>query len=523
MERLNCVTSVCLVLALTAPLSAATILHYNFEDGTPDTPMNPSSTVTGQIGSLDLSGNGYHMYAWSDYHGPLFSSLGETPTGIGLSSEHDGHRDGYCFADGLRSWSPGVWTIELSFKLDDLSAWRTLIGKDDWAVYNGANIDAGAALYIQKNGVNGAIRLDFATVSGERYHLDSTLIPAAGQWYHFAIVVEGDQVNMYADRLDGEGFQNAGTHSLTAGLNHALLPTGTWTFGRGWYNGGQADHIVGNLDDIRFSNVALEPSQFIHSRYAHQPDPPQNAPNVSSSQNTLSWTNRDDVDVCQVYFGRNTGEPNALSYRSMLTLIATLENPEKQSTVVLPQALAASDVCYWVVDSYRGTAPPAEPNLPGLLWKFTVNDNRAPSVDAGSDQGVWLGMNGNPGEATVTLKGTVTDDGLPTPPGGVTVAWTQLSGPTVAIENSESQSASATVTETGIYTFRLWASDGEFENSNVVGVYVGTNSCQASHMLPDAPAYSVFDADQDCVVGMADLAQFAAVWLSCSDTLTACE
>ncbi|MBN1125215.1 MAG: hypothetical protein JXA82_09410, partial [Sedimentisphaerales bacterium] len=201
MKKAYLIISVLLLgAALSLPTSAATILHYNFEDGTPEALMNPSATVTGQIGSLDISGNNYHMYAWNDYYGPMFSSLGETPTGIGLSSEHDGHRDGYCFDAGLVEWSPSVWTIEFSFKLDNLSGWRTLIGRDDWAQYNGQNIDIGAALYIQKNGENNAIRLDFATVSGERYHLDSTLFPEVGQWYHFAIVANGDQIDMYADR-----------------------------------------------------------------------------------------------------------------------------------------------------------------------------------------------------------------------------------------------------------------------------------------------------------------------------------
>ncbi|MBN1818810.1 MAG: LamG domain-containing protein [Sedimentisphaerales bacterium] len=249
------------VLFVAAGLHAGTIAHWNFEDGTPDTPMNSTGT-TGQIGTADISGNGHDMYAWDDYWGPMFSSAGETPTGFGLSSEHDGHRDGYTLSN-LSAWSTSTYTIEFAFKLDDLAGWKTLIGRDGWAQYNGQNIDIGAALYIQKNGENNAIRFDFATVSGERYHLDSTLVPAAGQWYRMAIVGDGDQINMFVDSLDGSGFQAAGEHALTEGMDHALLATGNWTFGRGWHNGNFVDHIVGNLDDIRFSDVALTPAEFI--------------------------------------------------------------------------------------------------------------------------------------------------------------------------------------------------------------------------------------------------------------------
>ena len=222
---------------------------------------------------------------------------------------------------------------------------------------------------------------------------------------------------MYADRLDGNGFQNVGTFNLTPGLNHALMATGTWTFGRGWFSGNQADAIVGNLDDIRFSDVALTPDQFIHGKYAMLPIPAQNAPNVPTSLNTLSWTNRDNVDVCQVYFGKNT-EPNSLNYKTVLTLIGRVDNPEKNSSIAIPgnMALAEGDVCYWVVDGYRNSAPPEEPNLPGLIWTFKVNNNDIPVVSAGPDQGLWLGMSGTPGEVTAALNGTATDDGLPNPP-----------------------------------------------------------------------------------------------------------
>ena len=56
---------------------------------------------------------------------------------------------------------------------------------------------------------------------------------------------------------------------------------------------------------------------------------------------------------------------------------------------------------------------------------ITVTDapvNQAPAVDAGANQTVVL-----PG--AVTLDGTVSDDGLPNPPGAVTTTWSRVSGP----------------------------------------------------------------------------------------------
>ena len=121
MERLGYVIVSILTLLVVMPVSAGTVLHYDFEDGVAGAVMNdfPVTQVNGTVGTVDLSGNGYDMYSWDDYWGPMFSAEGDTPTGMGLSLVHDGHRDGYTLADGIRAWSPSTWTIELSFKFND--------------------------------------------------------------------------------------------------------------------------------------------------------------------------------------------------------------------------------------------------------------------------------------------------------------------------------------------------------------------------------------------------------------------
>ena len=55
-------------------------------------------------------------------------------------------------------------------------------------------------------------------------------------------------------------------------------------------------------------------------------------------------------------------------------------------------------------------------------YNIVDNDNAAPIVNAGPDQTVVL-----PGDAR--LDSTTTDDGMPNPPAGLTVAWTKVSGP----------------------------------------------------------------------------------------------
>lgn len=259
-STLKCFVLVMLLSGVTA--FGATVLHYDFEDGTADTPMNdfPVTGVNGTVGTVDLSGNGYDMHAWDDYWGPLFSSAGDTPSGDGLSFYAPGHGDGYTLAEGIRGWSPSTWTIELSFKLNVLDGWKTLIGRDDWTGIDG---DIGPSLQVQNNGIDNAMRIAFATVTDEHYELNTSLYPEAGKWYHMAVVTDGDQMDVYADALDGAGFQNIGTLLMAEGGDHSLRPTGNWTFGRGWWNGGFVDHIDGNIDNVRLSDEALTTDQLI--------------------------------------------------------------------------------------------------------------------------------------------------------------------------------------------------------------------------------------------------------------------
>ena len=101
---------------------------------------------------------------------------------------------------------------------------------------------------------------------------------------------------------------------------------------------------------------------------------------------------------------------------------------------------------------------------------ITVNPappvNTAPVVSAGADQpSLVLG-------AIAVLDGTVTDDGLPVPPGSLSYAWSQVSGPgTVTFGNAAAADTSATFSAAGVYVVRLTASDGaleEFDDATII-------------------------------------------------------
>jgi hypothetical protein len=92
--------------------------------------------------------------------------------------------------------------------------------------------------------------------------------------------------------------------------------------------------------------------------------------------------------------------------------------------------------------------------------------NQPPAVDAGSDVTITLPQ-------VAVLDGTVTDDGLPNPPGAVTTVWTEsLTVGPVQIANPNAVDTTASFTVPGSYTLLLTARDGEKSSQSDVNITV---------------------------------------------------
>ena len=88
--------------------------------------------------------------------------------------------------------------------------------------------------------------------------------------------------------------------------------------------------------------------------------------------------------------------------------------------------------------------------------------NRAPTVNAGVDRTVTL-------SGAVTLVGTATDDGLPSPPSQLSIAWSRVSGPgTVTFSNAGALNSTATFQTAGTYVLRLTVSDSQLTSTDDV-------------------------------------------------------
>lgn len=249
--------------------------------------------------------------------------------------------------------------------------------------------------------------------------------------------------------------------------------------------------------------------------WAHAPKP-RNFSIVGSDTTQLRWTNPlEPVGsiTCDVYFGT---DPNAMLDHHGLPRIAQAISG---NSVTIPYALTQHEDYYWIVDIYDDGKTPQL--TAGNLWTF--NTSNAPAVvSAGDDQYIWLNNAGNPAAATVTLNGSVTDDGMPD--GILTSVWTQTAGEEVIDANSviiatqqpaNTPEITLVLPKTGTYRFTLTGNDGTLAVTDIVQVVVAETPCLAAQKKPNYKALTG-DLDNDCYVDLRDLAIVAAQWLQCS-------
>jgi uncharacterized protein YjiK len=176
-----------------------------------------------------------------------------------------------------------------------------------------------------------------------------------------------------------------------------------------------------------------------------------------------------------LYVLSNVGNPLIAETTTSGALVQTID-------VSVANALAPAGLAYapasngsgvkrfYVVD--RGIDNNSDPNIiDGKMFELTAPSsitpgNQPPTVGAGPDQTVTL-------PANAILDGTVTDDGLPNPPGVVTTTWSQVSGPgLVTFGNANAVDTTASFSTAGGYVLRLTASDGELSSSDDIAVTV---------------------------------------------------
>jgi hypothetical protein len=132
-----------------------------------------------------------------------------------------------------------------------------------------------------------------------------------------------------------------------------------------------------------------------------------------------------------------------------------------------------------------------------------VETNAPPNVNAGSDQAITL-------PASLSLDGTVSDDGNPNPPGSVTTTWSKTSGPgTVTFGNATAVDTTASFSLAGSYVLRLTASDSALSGFDEVTITVNPAS-GGDAIFSDGFESGSFSAWSSATTGGGDLSVSAA-------------
>ncbi len=124
--------------------------------------------------------------------------------------------------------------------------------------------------------------------------------------------------------------------------------------------------------------------------------------------------------------------------------------------------------------------------------------NENPTVDLGNDQTVAFGT-------SAIINGGVTDDGLPNPPGAVTVSWSQVtsSGGIATFNPPNNTSTSVTFSHPGSYQLRLTADDSMLTGSDDIMISVNFSAPPGVSANPPSPNLGAFNLEWDAVPGAA--------------------
>ena len=247
------------------PARAATIAYYDFSDGADGQEVNPTGSGSA-TGSMTVNGGGdgsNGMVAWSLAASPNFTTsvVPATPypntTAMSFAGGNDLYQQNPATST-LASTNFTDLTIEAYVNFNNISGWQTFVGRDDNG-NPGSGTGATSLLYLAKSGANDGFRVELITASNTSVQVNSTFVPTVGSWYHVAAVGDATAgtLTLYVDGVSVGS--TTGYDGLLANVANS------WTLGRGQYAGNPADSINGYLDEVRISDAALAPSQFLNA------------------------------------------------------------------------------------------------------------------------------------------------------------------------------------------------------------------------------------------------------------------
>ncbi len=242
--------------------------YWRFEDAPKDGQyFQPGTPV------LDFSGNGNDLHTYSSGTAGRFltaipcSSVRETGDRNRFSYDNNispgtGHttRDLYTPAHmnpPLKNANYYNWTIEASIKLGSLNKWQAIVGRD-------GNIVSSLQPFVLKVTNQNKVMIEYVQADSRVGSCTNNTTLLANVWYDVVAVKWGTGLHMYVKTSSSTYFPSPTTTYLS-GNTYMYNNSGTWTVGRGMYNGVIADQFWGCIDEVRISHAALSTSYFLQT------------------------------------------------------------------------------------------------------------------------------------------------------------------------------------------------------------------------------------------------------------------
>lgn len=298
--------------------------YWRFEGGpagsTVPAPANDGEPV--QENTVFDSANSNHLRAWRNYSAPTYvTTVPPTPLKSGRSNnlafeffDSMAGQDLFTFGKNIdRGNIPagGGFTLEAAFNVYDTTFFRTIIAKELGSIRLGVGGEQNLpTLALKTRGLMfdgdpdaGKLAIELFDGAGQFKSISSLAPVTVGQWYYAAVVNDGSTLSLYLDSNDSNGYVLQGSTPVSGALYQGSNPEKpdwnySWTVGRGQYDAHPADFYTGMIDEVRLSNTALSPSQFLFA-----------APSLAGDFNADDRVDGDDFLVWQRGFA--TGEYDA--------------------------------------------------------------------------------------------------------------------------------------------------------------------------------------------------------------------
>lgn len=222
--------------------------------GAPLPPPSPSALARAATvawwrfdrGGEDASGQGNHLSREED--GAFVTSGRPRPSGP---------IEGFFF---------GEWTVEAAFRIEEAGRFHAIVGKDGRPTASPL-----APLQLKVRGDDGRIQIEAIDESGIAREVRSRDVAKPGVDYRVSAASDGRVLRLYVDRGDGAGYELEGRAPFEGAL---VRSWGTWSVGRGWFDGRAADRARAAIAEVRIAAVALPPPSFLFA----PPDGPARTP-----------------------------------------------------------------------------------------------------------------------------------------------------------------------------------------------------------------------------------------------------